>query len=101
MLAAGALIQSLSSREKKLRRQCMRAWRRFERSDAMHDTLEEIRRAGRLALKPVSLPAAVNEDTEKSQSDPANPSQVARDDDDNTPLSNHNSNSHSVTEAIS
>ena len=41
----------------KLRRQCMRAWRRFERSDAMHDTLEEIRRAGRLSLMPVSSPA--------------------------------------------
>jgi CHAD domain-containing protein len=57
VLAAGALIQSLNSRENKLRRRCMRAWRRFERSDAMHDALEEIRRAGRLALKPVSSAA--------------------------------------------
>jgi CHAD domain-containing protein len=102
MLAAGALIQSLSSREKKLRRQCMRAWRRFERSDAMHDTLEEIRRAGRLALKPVSLPAPVSENTENTEngdSDPPDQSQVARNDD--APHSNHNSNSHSATVAIS
>ncbi len=101
MLAAGALIQSLSSREKKLRRQCMRAWRRFERSDAMHDTLEEIRRAGRLALKPVSLPAPANENTENGESDPPNRPQVAQDDNDDAPHSNHDSNSHSVTEAIS
>ena len=101
MLAAGALIQSLSSREKKLRRQCMRAWRRFERSDAMHDTLEEIRRAGRLALKPVSLPAPAGENTENGESDPPDQSQVARDDNDDPPHSNHNSNSHSATEAIS
>src|SRR5258707_9443874 len=80
MLAAGALIQSLSSRERKLRRQCMRAWRRFERSDAMHDTLEEIRRAGRLALKPVSSPAPVIETNGKSESDPPNQSPVARPD---------------------
>jgi hypothetical protein len=101
MLAAGALIQSLSSREKKLRRQCMRAWRRFERSDAMHDTLEEIRRAGRLALKPVSLPAAVSENTENGGSDSPNQSQVARDDDDDASHSNHDSNSHSAPVAIS
>jgi CHAD domain-containing protein len=101
MLAAGALIQSLSSREKKLRRQCMRAWRRFERSDAMHDTLEEIRRAGRLALKPVSLPSPVSENTENGESNPPNQSQVTRDDDDDAPHSNHDSNSHSATEAIS
>jgi CHAD domain-containing protein len=101
MLAAGALIQSLSSREKKLRRQCMRAWRRFERSDAMHDTLEEIRRAGRLALKPISLPAPASEKTENGESDPPDQSQVARDDNDDAPHSNHHSNSHSATEAIS
>jgi CHAD domain-containing protein len=101
MLAAGALIQSLSSREKKLRRQCMRAWRRFERSDAMRDTLEEIRRAGRLALKPVSLHAPTSENTENGESDPPDQPQVARDDNHDAPPSNHDSNSHSATEAIS
>jgi len=96
MLAAGALIQSLSSRESKLRRQCMRAWRRFERSDAMHDTLEEIRRAGRLALKPVSSPAPIAE-TEKNESDPPNQSPVAHPDVEDESDSNHHSiNSHSA-----
>jgi CHAD domain-containing protein len=99
MLAAGALIQSLSSRESKLRRQCMRAWRRFERSDAMHDTLEEIRRAGRLALKPVSSPASISEKTEKSESDPPNHPPVADSDLEDAPDSNHNAmNSQSATE---
>ena len=50
ILAAGALLQSLAGREEKLRRRCVKMWRRFERSDAMRDTLEEIRRAGKLAL---------------------------------------------------
>jgi CHAD domain-containing protein len=87
MLAAGALIQSLASREKKLRRQGMRAWRRFERSDAMQDTLEEIREAGKLSLMPVSSPAP---DAETGESDPPSETQIAH--------SNHNSNSHSATE---
>lgn len=56
ILAAGALIQSLASREARLRRRCIKAWWRFERSEAMRDTLEEIRRAGRLALVPVMSP---------------------------------------------
>ena len=88
MLAAGALIQSLSSRERKLRRQCMKAWRRFERSDAMPDALEEIRRAGRLALKPVSsaAPPAV-----ASEPDPPNQSQAAQPEIEQAPHSNGNS----------
>ncbi len=99
MLAAGALIQSLSSRENKLRRQCVRAWRRFERSDAMHDTLEEIRRAGRLALKPVSLSSPV---ADSDENDPPNQSPVARPELEDSSHSNHNSmNSHSATESIS
>ncbi len=85
MLAAGALIQSLAGREKKLRRQGMRAWRRFERSDAMRETLEEIRQAGR-SLMPVSSPVP---DTEKSESDPPGPSQVARREIDGALHSNH------------
>ena len=97
VLAAGALIQSLGRRESKLRRQCMRAWRRFERSDAMHDTLEEIRRAGRLALKPVSSPAP---EADAPESDPPDKSQIPRGEPEETPHSNHDSmNSQSATEA--
>jgi len=54
VLAAGALIQLLARREAKLRRRCVKAWRRFERSETMRDTLQEIRSAGRLALRPVT-----------------------------------------------
>ena len=57
VLAAGALIQSLARREEKLRRRCMKMWRRFERSEAMRDTLDEIRRAGKLATMPAPKPA--------------------------------------------
>lgn len=90
MLAAGALIQSFGKRESKLRRQSMKAWKRFERSEAMRDTLEEIRKAGRLSLMPVSSPAP---DTERSESDPPAESQIAH--------SNHNSmNSHSAAATI-
>ncbi len=98
VLAAGAMIQSLDSREKKLRRRCTKAWRRFERSDAVSDALAEIRRAGRLALTPVSSPASV---TEKSESDLPNRSQIARPDTEDAPQSDNNSmNSQSTTEAI-
>ena len=62
ILAAGGLIQLLARREAKLRRRCVKAWRRFERSEAMRDALEEIRRAGRLALRPVTSPET-NPDT--------------------------------------
>jgi CHAD domain-containing protein len=86
LLAAGALIQSLASREKKLRRQAMRAWRRFKRSDAMRDTLEEIRQAGR-SLTPVSSQPVPN--TEKSESDPPGSSQIARHEIDGALHSNH------------
>ncbi|MGH7923796.1 MAG: CHAD domain-containing protein [Candidatus Binatus sp.] len=100
MLAAGALIQSLASREKRLRRQGIRAWRRFERSDAMHDTLEEIRQADRLSPMPVSSPAPA---TETSEPDPASrsPSQIARRETEAAPHSDHHSmNSHSTAEPI-
>ena len=49
LLAAGALIHSLGIRGKNLRRQSIKAWRRFERCDLLDDALDEIRRAGRLA----------------------------------------------------
>ena len=98
LLAAGALIQSLGSRESKLRRQCMRAWRRFERSDALHATLEEIRRAGRLALMPASSPAPV---ADASESDPPHPSQIASGESEGAPQSNYDSmTSQSATETI-
>jgi len=99
MLAAGALIQSLDGRESKLRRRCMRAWRRFERSEAMRDTLEEIRRAGRSALTPVISPAPASDARE---SDQPNQSQIARREIEDPPQSGHNlTNSQSATEAIS
>jgi CHAD domain-containing protein len=88
MLAAGALIQSLGKRESKLRRQCMKAWRRFERSDSMRDTLEEIRQAGRLSLMPVNSTVPPAEKIEF-----ATPPEVPID------SANHNSiNSHSPAE---
>jgi hypothetical protein len=75
----------------------MRAWRRFERSDAMRDTLEEIQRAGRLALKPVSSPAP---DAETLESDPPDKSQISRGEPEKTSHSGHDSmNSQSATEA--
>ena len=96
ILAAGALIQSLASREKKLRRQAMRVWRRFERSDAMHNTLEEIRRAGKLSLKPITSPAPVAENIEP---DPPNRSPIAGDEIAEPPSSDHESiDSHSAAE---
>jgi triphosphatase len=58
VLAAGALIQLLARREAKLRRRCMKMWRRFERSETMHDTLEEIRHASKSTLMPAPAPAA-------------------------------------------
>jgi hypothetical protein len=90
------LIQSLASREKKLRRQAMRAWRRFERSDAMHDTIEEIRRAGKLSLKPVTSPAPV---AENSETELLNRAPIAGDEIADEPSSNHESiDAHSVAE---
>jgi CHAD domain-containing protein len=86
VLAAGAMIQSLDSRERKLRRRCTKAWRRFERSDAIRDALAEIRRAGRLAPAPVSSPAPV---TEKSESDQPNRSQIAHRETEDPPHSGH------------
>jgi len=96
VLAAGALIQSLDSRERKLRRRCMKAWRRLERSDAIRDTLAEIRRAGRLALTPASLPAPA---ADTNQSDRPNQAQIARGETEDAPQSNDDSmNSQSATE---
>ncbi len=96
ILAAGGLIQLLARREAKLRRRCVRAWRRFERSEAMREALEEIRRAGRLALRPVTSPESNPEPpaTHRAESAPHQP-----DDDSHT---GHTSNgSYSATDITS
>ncbi|MDO8431700.1 MAG: CHAD domain-containing protein [Candidatus Binatus sp.] len=49
VLAAGALIHSLGSRAKNLRRQSIKEWRKFQTSGVLDDALDEIRRAGQLA----------------------------------------------------
>jgi CHAD domain-containing protein len=67
LLAAGALIQSLGRRERKLRWRCMRAWRRFDRSEVMHDAIEEIQQAGELKAPP-AMPATPAAETKGSES---------------------------------
>lgn len=99
LLAAGALIQSLASRERKLRRRARRMWRRFERSDSISDTLDEIRQAGRLSLKPVITPAPV---TEAGESEVGAPDQTHGPSRDiaAAPQPDHDTiDSHSATEA--
>jgi CHAD domain-containing protein len=93
IVAAGALIQSLGSRENKLRRRCMKAWRRFERSDAMRDTLEEMRQAGRLNLMAVTSSAAAD----ARESVPLDQSRIETE---HPPSNNNSMNSHSATETI-
>jgi CHAD domain-containing protein len=96
VLAAGALIQSLGSRENKLRRQSMKAWRRLQKSDAMRDTLDEIRRAGRLTPMPVTVPAPL---TTTIESAPPAQSQIADPEVSDAPHFNQDSiNSYSGTE---
>jgi CHAD domain-containing protein len=96
VLAAGALIQSLASREAKLRRRCVKTWRRFERSEAMRETLEEIRRAGRLALMPVTSPDP-NPDPGATHHSESAPDEL-----DGDPDTEHNSTgSHSATDITS
>jgi hypothetical protein len=43
ILAAGALLQSVNSHGLKLRRQCLKAWNRFDRSEVLEDAVGEIR----------------------------------------------------------
>ena len=74
VLAAGALIQSLAGREAKLRRRCLRQWRRFERSEILRDTFDEIRRSGKLALMPPSS-ARVDHPTGASNGESPPPAQ--------------------------
>lgn len=57
LLAAGAMIQSLSRRERRLRWRCMRAWRKFDRSEVMHDTVDELRQAAKLNVMAATPPA--------------------------------------------
>src|SRR6266851_4001530 len=66
ILAAGALIHSLGSRGKNLRRQAIKDWRRFERSDVLSDALDEIRRAGELAPVEANLIAPETATTTKA-----------------------------------
>ena len=94
LLAAGALIQSLGRRERKLRWRCMRAWRRFDRSEAMHDTVEELRQAGKLNVMPAT-PSAPPADTKGSDSADESHGEIER-----APLPDRDTNnSHSGTEA--
>ncbi len=51
VLAAGAMVQSLRARERKLGRRCVRMWRKLERSGLLRDALDEIRQnAGQAEL---------------------------------------------------
>ncbi len=61
VLAAGALIHSLGNYGNKLRRRSLKAWRQFARSDSLHDTRDEIRRAGKLApaAEPLTEPIPI------------------------------------------
>jgi CHAD domain-containing protein len=96
VLAAGALIQSLRARENRLRRRCMKSWRRFERSDAIRDTLEEIRRGGRLALKPLTSTAPA---ADPSRTDVPVESEIDPHGAEGEPIANHDSmNSQATTE---
>ncbi|MGO9603035.1 MAG: CHAD domain-containing protein [Candidatus Binataceae bacterium] len=54
VLAAGAMAQSLRNRSAKLARRCIKAWRKLEKSGAIADALDEIRRQGKET--PVSKP---------------------------------------------
>jgi CHAD domain-containing protein len=49
VLAAGAMAESLRRRERKLARRCVKAWRKFDRSEIMKDAIEETRRHGHSA----------------------------------------------------
>ncbi len=71
VLAAGALIHSLGGRGKNLRRQSIKDWRRFERSNLLNDALEEIRRAGQLAPVEANLIAPPTAATAEAIETPA------------------------------
>ncbi|MHB8382462.1 MAG: CHAD domain-containing protein [Candidatus Binataceae bacterium] len=63
VLAAGAMAESLRRRERKLARQCDKAWRKFDRCEIMKDAIDETRRHGRSAHH-----AKANLTTAKSES---------------------------------
>jgi CHAD domain-containing protein len=52
VLAAGAMAQSLTRRERKLAQRCIKAWRKFERSEIISEVVAEIRSSGRDAAAP-------------------------------------------------
>jgi CHAD domain-containing protein len=58
VLAAGAMAQSLTRRGQKLAQRCIKAWRKFERSEIISEVVAEIRSSGREAVAPE--PAVVN-----------------------------------------
>jgi CHAD domain-containing protein len=72
MLAAGALIQSLSGRGKDLRRQSIKEWRKFQNSGLLFDALDEIHRAGQLAPVEANLIAADSAGADAATQVPSN-----------------------------
>ncbi|HUO05502.1 MAG TPA: CHAD domain-containing protein [Candidatus Binataceae bacterium] len=92
ILAAGALIQSLGSRERKLRRRSIRKWRRLERSDLIGGALAEIRKSGKAAL---AAGAAVEASESAKAAQPNATPDNAADRSQSTPVE---SNGHSVAE---
>jgi CHAD domain-containing protein len=96
LLAAGALIQSLDRREHKLRRRCMKEWRRFERSEIVRDAVEELRQAGKLNLmQATSAPQAID----AGESDSSDQSEVAAQEIAQTHSDHSLDNPHSAAEA--
>lgn len=95
LLAAGALMQSLDRREDKLRRRCMKEWRRFERSEIMHAAVEELRQAGKLSLMPVTSPVQTVDAVESASDQSDSVQQEVTETDSDHSLDN----SHSAAEA--
>jgi CHAD domain-containing protein len=62
VMAAGAMAQALRSRSAKLARRSVKAWRKLDKSTAVADALEEIRRHGKTVPVQVSpIPELVTE----------------------------------------
>jgi len=53
LLAAGALIQSLLKRQRKLAARCLKRWKRVERSGIIREAIAEIGRKAHTAPVPV------------------------------------------------
>jgi len=63
ILAAGALTQAIAVREQKFRRRSIKGWRRLDRSGAIGEAIEEIRKNGRLAAAVEIQPDSSSEET--------------------------------------